>query len=295
MASPSPATVSPELARTTWRAVEPLHVSVYFSPEAPAEYAAIGLEPTVMGYFASRSAAFGAVGAETVVATFFNFNPDVVRSVIPKAWEAAAPEAVLAARLRAAGEGLRRIIGAPVLESEAVGEAAELARTAALEAARHPYGRPLFAAHAGLEWPKEPHLVLWHAQSLLREFRGDGHVAALVTAGLDPVEALVTHAATGQASVKGLRRSRGWSREVWDAAVGRLRERGLVAVGEDETVSLTEDGRRLRREIEDRTDALALPAYAAIGAEGCERLTDLAAPLAQAVNDAGILPGTRRA
>ena len=75
--------------------------------------------------------------------------------------------------------------------------AAELARAAAEEASRRIEGRPLAAAHADVAWPAEPHLVLWHAQSILREYRGDGHIALLVVHGLSGVEALVTHAAAG--------------------------------------------------------------------------------------------------
>ncbi|WP_147280477.1 SCO6745 family protein [Marinitenerispora sediminis] len=112
-----------------------------------------------------------------------------------------------------------------------IAEAAGLARRAALSAIEQPHGRPLFAAHATLDWPDEPHLVLWHAQTLLREFRGDGHLAALLTAGLDPVEALVTHAAAGQADAHRPRTSRGWPREAWASAADRLRDRGQVTGG----------------------------------------------------------------
>ncbi|TDQ47983.1 SCO6745 family protein [Actinorugispora endophytica] len=287
------ASTTPVHARTTWSAVEPVHLLVYFAPQAEAAYSAIGLEPAVMGYFASRSAALGAVGPGLVAAAFHSFNPAVVASVIPRAWTLADPGTVLKARLDVVDAALRAVAGEALLGSDGVAEAAELARTAALEASRHTHGRPLFAAHAGLDWPVEPHLVLWHAQSLLREYRGDGHVAALLVAGLDPVESLVTHAATGYASTRGLRRTRGWDERDWDAAVGRLTERGLVATAADGTLALTEAGTALRGEIEARTDALALPAYLPLGAEGCARLAELAAPLAETVNAAGLLPGTR--
>src|SRR5690606_39515853 len=63
-------------------------------------------------------------------------------------------------------------------------EAPELIELAALvrEAAElcPPEGRPLFAAHADLPWPDGPVAAVWHGATLLREFRGDGHVAALV-------------------------------------------------------------------------------------------------------------------
>lgn len=286
--------VTPDLARATWRAVEPVHILVYFTPERLGPYSDIGLEPKVMGYFATRSAAMGAVGAETVAAAFYNFNPEIIGTVLPAAWSAASPETVLTARRRAVDLGLRAVVDAGVLTSPQVAEAAELAREAARTAVRLSHGRTLFAAHAALDWPDEPHLVLWHAQTLLREFRGDGHIAALLLAGLDPLEALVTYAGTGQASVRGLLKSRAWPREHWDAAVRRLQDREIVARADAETVVLTDKGRSLRADLEDRTDELALAPYAALGAEGCTRLGELTAPVVDAITAAGLLPGTRR-
>jgi hypothetical protein len=169
---PTSMSVSPLTARKTWRTVEPLHGMIYFAPESGQSYARLGLEGT-SGYFASRSAAMGAVGAETVIATFYNFNPDLVRAAIPSAWAASSPAAILEARLEAADAALRRMLGDAVT-SEEMGRAAGLARRAAERAGERYEGRPLFAAHAGLPWPEQPHLVLWHAQTLLREFRGDG-------------------------------------------------------------------------------------------------------------------------
>ena len=72
-------------ARKMWRTLEPYHGMIYFVPEAVAEYDEIGLAPGRMGYFASRSAAMGPVPAAVVVATFFNFHPDLVHGVIPHA------------------------------------------------------------------------------------------------------------------------------------------------------------------------------------------------------------------
>lgn len=197
------------LARKTWRTLEPYHGGVYFSPEAADEYAALGVDART-GYFASRSAALGAAPADLVIATFYNFNPQLVRQAIPAAWEAATPQRFAAARLSGIDTTLRRILGADI-SSPALARAAELARSAAEVTGCHPQGRPLFAAHAALPWPSAPHLVLWHAQTLLREFRGDGHVAALLSAGLSGLEALVTHAATGR-SARGCCATRGVGR-----------------------------------------------------------------------------------
>ncbi|MHB1923936.1 MAG: SCO6745 family protein [Acidimicrobiales bacterium] len=277
--------MNPEMARKTWRTVEPLHGMIYFVPEAAEEYAAAGLEPN-MGYFASRSAAMGPVGAGVVVATFFNFDPRLVEAALPAAWERATPAAVLAARLRAADRALRRLLGAAAGSAE-MEEAAALARTAAWVAAERPQGRALFAAHAGLEWPEAPHLVLWHAQTLLREYRGDAHVALLTAAGLSPVEALVIHAASGEVPAAALRATRAWSDVDWEAGVESVRSRGWLEPGPD--LGLSEAGRAHRRDIEDRTDPLSLAPAAARGEQSCERLRQLTRPMSRAVVDSGAL------
>lgn len=279
----------PVVARKTWRTVEPLHGMIYFAPEAADSYSRLGIKPEA-GYFASRSAPMGAVSASTVVATFFNFCPALVRAAIPKVWATASPDAVLESRLGAADAALRRMLGTGVGSPE-MQRAAELARHAAERAAKRCEGRPLFAGHAGLEWPEPPHLVLWHAQTLLREFRGDGHIAALLMRGIGPVEALVMHVASGEVPLAFIRDTRGWSVADWDAGVDTLRRRGWLAKGEassgpEHALELSEDGSAVRQEIEDATDRLAVYPYEAIGEEGCAELRVLARPFSRAVVEA---------
>lgn len=273
--------MEPVTARKMWRTLEPYHGLIYFAPEAAAAYEALGVEGRA-GYFASRAAPMGAVPAGVVVATFFNFNPDAVRAAIPAAWTAASPAQLLEARLAAADAALRRTLGDAV-DEPAVGRAAELARVAA--EACEPAGRPLHAGHAGLPWPDAPHLALWHAISLLREHRGDGHVACLVEAGLDGLDALVLHAASGEVSRAILQSSRQWPDEAWDAAVARLVDRGHV----QPDGSFTEGGAALRQRIEDRTDALALAPWATLGQQGCDELRRLVRPLSRAIVESGSL------
>lgn len=277
-------TVSPRDARRTFLIAEPIHAMIYFTPHFPPAYAAAGLRGRRMGYFASRAAAMGAVPADVVIATFFNFNPAVVRRAIPDAWELSSPAAILAARLSAVDASLREAWGDGIGGAE-VAEAAELARVAAQAATQWPQGRPLFAAHAALTWPQEPHLVLWHAQTLLREFRGDGHVALLTAAGLSPVEALITHAATGQVGEAVLRDSRAWGEQDWTEGMQRARARGWLADGD--TLALSPAGRTMRQGIEDQTDELSVAPYEVLGEAGCARLRELARPLSQAVIDSG--------
>lgn len=283
--------ITPELARGLWYTLEPLHGMIYFVPEAPEAYAARGVADPGDGYFASRSAPLGRVPAETVVACFYNFCPDLVRHAIPAVWEVTTPQALVEARQQAADKALRRAFG-EALGSPALAKAAALLRVAAEAACLQPEGRPLFSAYAPLPWPDEPHSVLFHAQTLLREFRGDGHLAALLIEGLSGLEALILHAATGEVSLRFLRASRGWPDEIWEAAVDLLRTKGLLT--NDDGLSLSDSGKEMRQRIEDRTDAASLPAYSALGRADAERLLELGAPLAASIFDAGLLRRPRK-
>jgi hypothetical protein len=270
------------VARKTWRTLEPIHGLIYFAPEAVEAYEAIGITRDPGGYFASRAAAMGPVPAEVVIATFFNFFPDFVRRSIPWAWSVASPEQILEARLAAAGKALRARLG-DAADGVEVEEAATWARRAAEAACERPEGRPLFAGHASLSWPEEPLLVLWHAITLLREFRGDGHIAAMTVEGVTGLEALIIHGATGDVPPATLRSSRSWPKDQWAAGEDGLRSRGWL----DADGALTEAGRTHRQWVEDRTDALAVPAFEPIGEDGCDRLRTLCRPLSRAIVEGG--------
>lgn len=274
--------MEPLLARKMHRTLEPFHGIVYFAPEPADAYVALGLAGR-SGYFASRSAAMGPVPAEVVIATFFNFHPDLVRRALDGVWDAVTPAQVLAARHDGIDATLRRILGDDV-DSPEMHEAAELARTAA-EGLPEP-GRPLFAAHAALPWPTSPHMVLWHAQTLIREFRGDAHIACLVEAGVaSGCEALVQHAASGDVPAATLQSSRQWPDEEWGRAVEALAERGwLEADG-----TATSAGRAVREGIEARTDALSMAPWRRLGQEGADRLRSLVRPFSQAIVGSGEL------
>jgi hypothetical protein len=216
-----------------------------------------------------------------VQATFFNFSALAVAFGMDRAWEVASPAQLVEARLRGADRALRRMCG-DALDGPEVVEAVELARTACEGCA--PEGRPLYAGNASLAWPQAPHLQLFHAVTLLREHRGDGHIAALVVEGLTGLEAAVMHVAQGDAWTREpLRKTRGYSNEEWDGALARLRERGWI----DDAEAFTDEGRAVRQRIEDRTDELALPAWERLGEEGCRRLRELVRPLSTAVVEAG--------
>jgi hypothetical protein len=271
------------VARRLWPAYETVHAVVYFAPETTEAYKRLGLKGFWMGYFASRAAALGAAPAGLVTAVFFNFHPEMVARAIPDAWQYAAPADVLTARLEATTEALGRLLPGAA-ESPEVAEAARLARTAA-EAAPEA-GRPLYGALRSLPWPTEPLPALWHAATLLREHRGDGHVAALTAAGLDGCEAHVSLAALGGIPRPVLQENRRWSDEDWDAATSRLMERGWL--NPDGTV--TAAGRAGRAALEATTDALAAAPWEALGSDPTERLYDLLVPLARGIVRGGGVP-----
>ncbi|MEU3479011.1 hypothetical protein ACI2LO_22145 [Streptomyces sp. NPDC033754] len=274
-----------------WHLLEPLHALLYYAPEAFDEAAALGYDTAERwpSYFAWRSAPLGAPGPARVASAFYSFSPAMVARYVPGAGEgsgevpAADPAAVLAARLRAVDRTYRTVLGEDTVKSPELAEAAALARRAAEAAGTE--GRPLAAANAALPWPEAPHLVLWQAATILREHRGDGHLAALLVAGLDPVEALVSFAAIG-AAPEPVFESRGWSASEWAAARERLTARGVL----DADGAVTDEGRALRAEVELRTDELAAAPWAALGPEETARLAELlGGPWLSAIGS-GLLP-----
>ncbi|MFE0801005.1 hypothetical protein [Streptomyces sp. NPDC058812] len=279
------AAIDARAGRRCHNALNSLHSTHYFSPDLGRELADLGVTDPRAVNFAVRAAALGPVGAGAVTATFYNYKHDLVARHVPAVWETATPAQVLAARARAVDATLRRLLGDQALASAEMSEAAGLALRAAEGCSRS--ARPLYSAHADLPVPDAPHLALWHAATLLREHRGDGHLAALLAAGLDGLEALVTHTATGKGMApKWIFTTRGWTQEEWDAATDRLRDRGLI----DDAGELSERGVALRDEIERETDRLDAAPYAHLGAEGVARLTELGASFARTALSAGAFP-----
>jgi Helix-turn-helix family len=276
--------LNPGLARRMWHQLEPIHAVFYYAPEVFAEAAGLGyaVDTRWPSYFAWRAAPFGPAGPGLVAATFYSFSPAMVAEHVPAAWQVAPPGRVLQARLAAVDAMFRAQLGDRITDPR-IAQAARLAREAAQAAPAA--GRPLAAANADLPWPDEPHLVLWQAITILREHRGDGHVAALLTAGLDPCEALVSFAAVGAAPAETFA-SRGWTPGEWAAARDRLASRGWV--GADGTATCK--GRDGRDAIERRTDELASAPWRALGEDQAARLADLVAPVLEAALLTGLFP-----
>ena len=272
------------LARRMWHQLEPIHAVFWYAPEVFEEAGALGYDVTARwpSYFAWRSAPLGAAGPRLAASAFYSFSPAMVAEHVPAAWAVAPPQQVLAARERAVDRAYRALLG-DLIGSPGLAEAADLAREAALAAGTA--GTTLAAANADLPWPSEPHLVLWHAIGVLREHRGDGHITALLTAGLDPCEALVSFAAIGAAPDE-VFASRGWTAAEWSAACERLEARGWV----DAEGQATERGRDGRDEVEWRTDRLADGPWQALGPGRSARLAELTGPLLGAAFGSGLLP-----
>jgi len=281
--SPS-AALDPALVARAHRAVEPLHSHHYFSPEHDAGYAALGLKPGRMSYFAGRAAPMGAVGAGVVTATFYNFSPSLVAHMIPRAWTLASPEQVIEVRFGSARASLTRLLGQEAIDSAEFAELAGLLREAC--DALTPEGRPLYAGHADLPWPGEPVLDLWHAATLLREYRGDGHIAALLHADLNGLEALITHTLTGRGfTEQAAKATRGWKDDEWAAEAEALEERGLI---DDD--GLTGRGKDLRARVEAETDVLSADPWLALGAERTARVVELGRAMARRLVAGGAYP-----
>lgn len=272
---------TPALARQFYDRFEPIHALTYFAPEVRAALDGLGYRGFWMGYFAARSAPLGAVPPEVVTAVFYNFAPTRVAKSLPAAWAVAGPSVALQARLDSAVSALHRC---GVRPDENVTAAAELGCRAARAAAVG--GRALFAANVAQPVPSEPVAALWHATTLLREHRGDGHVAALVAAGISGRESNVFHTAASAVSEEFMKRSRHYDDDEWDACRASLADRGLM----DGSGCLTAAGRDLEDHLEATTDALALRVFDGLDDSELQTLFSALTPVAKTVIDAGDLP-----
>ncbi|MFI6448945.1 hypothetical protein [Kitasatospora sp. NPDC050543] len=276
-------------ARALWWLFEPVHAVTYFAPESRAAFEAAGLRGSWRGYFAGRAAPMGPVDAPPVIAAFFSFAPGMVGRALPDVWSRATPQAVLQARLTGAAAALERLL--EHVEPAQVELAAGLLERAAgrLDVG----GRVLAAANAALPRPGNPFARLWQATTVMREHRGDGHVAALVAAGLDGCEALVVRCSLDVRREE-LQPFRGWTDEEWDAATERLAERGWLA----DRGAITESGRIRHRALESATDLAAARVWEGYPRAELDRLAAALKPISvlcrselPAVNPIG-LPAT---
>ena len=261
--------------RRFWQGIEVIHDVVYFAPDIRERFDAIGLKGWWMAYFASRSAALGTPGPKLVTALFYGFTPRMVERVLPDAWAMADRDVVLDTRFQLARDALTPAVSdldidplATVLETVVDG----------LDFA----GRPLAAAHASVDRPEDALGRLWWAASVLREYRGDSHVALLTTNDLDGAEANALAVADGRAPER-QREARGWTEDEWTAAFTRLKRRGWVDAGQ----AITPDGHAFRTQLEDDTDRVSAASFTDEMHALAEAAEDSLVELAQAIKGIG--------
>lgn len=265
-------------ARLLRNLVEPIAAGVYFAPEAQQRYGDLGLN-YFEGYFCSRGASLGKAPWRVICAAFGAFKPAVVEQAVTGGWAKTDPEPLLAARSAGATEQLDRLLGEPGPETK---EATEILFS--LTDGLDPSGRMLYSGLSVLPVPETPAGRLWRAADLVREHRGDGHIAAWISR-TDSCEVTVMTELTWGLPPGGYVFTRGWSPEEVDAARERLRSRGLL----DGEHQLTEAGRMFRSEIEHDTDLAEREVIERLG-DRADELFSLLQPMAKAIVDGGGYP-----
>lgn len=252
---PSPAATHRTAARALRDAIEPLACQAIWSPEAAEDYAALGLDDYFAAYIWQRTAALGTPPTPVAVMALGVFAPDLIAPVYEKGAAALSRDDVVRIRLDAPGRTVRRELGG--IDDEASHAVAQLRR--GIEAAEST-ARPLFTGLRTDPWPQDPLAGLVHACTILREHRGDSHLAACATAGLDPVQSNVLTELWCGYDLLTYTPSRGWSAGRMDDAVRALRDRGLL-----EGDALSAAGLRFRSELEATTDAMQETVVSAMG------------------------------
>jgi hypothetical protein len=275
-------------ARVLAASLEPVIGQVYFAPECHEAYSRLGFSPSPAtlnkvampdgpAYFTSRGSLLGQVQPDVIAAAFGVFKPAVVVDGVTHGWALTDAATIFGARREGAVAQLERVLGGPTKEVATASETLERAADALAVP-----GRPLFAGLRGW-WddPDDGWTRLFHLGDMLREARGDSHVAAWSSAGLDAVEiGLLTEAYIGV----GLRtyiRTRAWNDEELDAAAERLRARGWL-----DGDALSDAGRTAREDIETMTDIQMRPAVEAIAAD-FDALIETMHPWGAAMREAG--------
>jgi hypothetical protein len=266
-------------ARTLRNVTEPIAAGVYFAPEALDGYKEVGLD-YFEGYFCSRSACLGAAPWSVVCAAFAAFKPAAVETAVAAGWAKTTPAVLLEKRLAGATAQLERLVG-PVAEQADVERATEILYS--LTDGVDPSGRALYAGLSVLPRPDSLYGGLWHAADLVREHRGDGHIAAWIP-HVDSTEITVLTEHAWGIPPRSYVFTRGWSEEEVDAAYERLRARGLV-----EGEKLTAAGAELREQIERTTDLANRAVVERLGARA-EELLALLGPWARAIVAGGGYP-----
>jgi hypothetical protein len=261
------------MARRMFELVEPIGVIPYSADDPNEAMFALGFTNYWDTYFAGRAAPLGFVPAEVVDALFYNFAPGEVARHIPKVWQTTTPEAAIAARQQGCANALRRIL-ADHVDTPAFARAADLLLEAATSAPIE--GRPMYAALRTIPVPDDVVGRMFHAASLLREHRGDGHVVALMSEGVGRLEAHVLFALDMGMPAAKFGRIHHLPAAQIDEVIDGMRERGLI--GDDGWLS--ESGRAVKRRVEALTDDLAAKPYEVLEPDELDELMAALEPLA---------------
>ncbi|MDL5156156.1 SCO6745 family protein [Actinomycetospora termitidis] len=275
-------------ARRMFELLEPICLVTFFADECNEELAALGHRTYWDGYFASRAASLGRVPAEVVHAAFYNFADGEAARHIPSAWETASPEASFAARERGSAASVRRILGEDLAGSPGVERAADLVTKAAQGVPLE--GRIMFAGMRAMPVPSDPVARLWHSATMLREHRGDGHIAALVGERIGGTESHVLSALEyGIHPAESFGRIHHLPKKRLAVVMNGLRERGLI----DANGRFTDAGRATKQRIEDLTDDLAAAPYESLAPAELDELVVVLEPITAAMAAGGIVMPTR--
>ncbi|HEY7801433.1 MAG TPA: hypothetical protein VIE40_02050 [Dehalococcoidia bacterium] len=270
-----------ERTRTLRNVCEPIGANVYFAPEAHERYAKLGLQAMGSGYFCSRAASMGRPSGLVVTAAFGVFSPAIVVPLVDAGWAATEPAPLRQARYDGAVASLRRLLGEP--DAREVGRAVEALRRG-LDAAEGA-GHALFSGLKGLSWPEDPVGQLWRCCDMVREHRGDSHIAVWTRAMIAPIEIQLMSELQMGIPLKTYSATRGWTVEQMDAALDGMRAKGWM-----DGDGFSPAGRALREEIESDTDAMEVPIVEAMGDDFGDVIAILR-PWAAAIVKAGVRGG----
>lgn len=268
-------------ARRLFGRLEAIHTVAYFAPHVLETQHKHGFTDRSVGYVAARSSALGQVPAEVITALFYSFSHRAIARAIPDAYRIAEPSATLAMMLTAVREVLEPLFAD-------VPNLAEVADAAYDAATLHPLiGAPLGAAWASVAVRDNPALKLWQAATIIREVRGDTHIALLMANGLDGVEAHLTTRGDTPKLREIIGQQRLITDDEFDQAVTRLQARGLL----ETDGSLSPAGETLRAAIEHDTDRLLAQPWDAFGDVRANALIGQLDPLVTRIIEAKLVPG----
>jgi hypothetical protein len=272
------------LTRRFAKAAEPLHSCAYYAEEIN-RFTEMGYSGWWHAYFAYRSAPMGKATAQQVTDAFYNFAPRMVDKAVPNCWEVMSPSQVRQTQLLLVDRALHRIFGDYKAQRE-LAYASEVLKTSIPELDTKE--RPLFAAWAGEPWPDSSLLDLWHATTLLREYRFDGHNRALRQAGLSGLGCHLMMAADGRGTPEIIQKIRGWSHEEWKQEAVELRSRGWITADGQHTPL----GRSVRRGVELATDQNAQAIVVNLGDERSGKVLEVLEQVAAFLIETDVVPGT---